>query len=70
MYIGHRWFLPMGHLVRKKGKHFKGKADHRTKPRNQTRDDIFKMVKDMKVIFGKGRGSEPVPKDAQGHAPM
>jgi len=28
------------------------------------------MVKDMKVVFGKGWGSEPVPKDAQGHAPI
>jgi len=28
------------------------------------------MVKDMKVVFGKGWGSKPVPKDAQGHAPM
>jgi len=28
------------------------------------------MVKDMKVVFGKGWGSEHVPKDAQGHAPM
>jgi len=64
MYIGHRRFLPVGHLVRKKGKHFKGKGDHRTKPRNRTREDILEMVKDMKVVFGKGRGSEPLPKDA------
>jgi hypothetical protein len=28
------------------------------------------MVKDVKVIFGKGQCSEPVPKDASGHAPM
>jgi len=70
MYIGHRWFLPVGHPVRKKGEYFKGKADHRTKHRNGTGDDILKMVKDMKVVFGSGRGSEPVPKDAQGHAPM
>jgi len=28
------------------------------------------MVKDVKVIFGKGQGSQPVPKDAAGHAPM
>jgi hypothetical protein len=60
----------VGHPVRKKGKHFKDKADHRTKPYNRTRYDILKMVKDMKVVFGKGWGSEPVPKDAQGHTPM
>ena len=70
MYIGHRRFLHVGHPVRKKGKHFKDKADHRTKPYNRTRYDILKMVKDMKVVFGKGWGSEPVPKDAQGHTPM
>jgi len=28
------------------------------------------MVKDVKVVFGKGQGSQPVPKDAVGHAPM
>jgi hypothetical protein len=28
------------------------------------------MVKDVKVVFGKGQGSEPVSKDASGHAPM
>jgi hypothetical protein len=60
----------MNHQVRKKGKHFKGKPDHRTKPRNRTREDVLDMVKDVKVVFGKGQGSEPVPKDALGHAPM
>jgi hypothetical protein len=28
------------------------------------------MVKDVKVVFGKGPGSEPVPNDTDGHAPM
>ena len=28
------------------------------------------MVKDLNVIFGKGAGREPVPNDANGHAPM
>ena len=28
------------------------------------------MVNDVKVVFGKGPGSEPVPNDDQGHAPM
>jgi len=60
----------MGHPVRKKGKHFNGKVDHRTQPRNRTGDDILEMVKDTKVVFGKGRGSEPIPKVAQGHAAM
>jgi len=54
MYLGHRRFLPVNHPVRKKGKHFKGKADHRIKPFNRTRDDVLKMVKDRKVVSGKG----------------
>ena len=32
VYMGHHRFLPIRHAVRKKGKHFKGQADHRTKP--------------------------------------
>jgi hypothetical protein len=28
------------------------------------------MVKDVQVVFGKGPGSQPVPNDANGHAPM
>jgi len=27
------------------------------------------MVKDVKVVSGKGQGSQPLPKDAVGHAP-
>ena len=56
--------------VRKKGKHFKGKADHLTKPRNRTGEDVLDMVNDVKVVFGKGHGSQPVSNDANGHAPM
>ena len=56
--------------LRKKGKHFKGKADHQTKLGNRTGEDVLNMVKDVKVVFGKAHGSEPVPNDADGHAPM
>jgi hypothetical protein len=70
MYLGYRRFLPRNHQVRKKGKHFKGQAEHRSKPDNRTGEDVFEMVKDVKVVFEKGQGSEPVPKDASGHAPM
>jgi hypothetical protein len=28
------------------------------------------MVNDVKVVFGKGHGIQPVPNDANGHAPM
>jgi hypothetical protein len=70
MYLGHHRFLPANHPVRKKGKHFKGTADHLTKPRNRTSEDVLDMVNDVKVIFGKGHGSQLVPNDANGHAPM
>ena len=48
-------------LLRKKGKHFKGKADHQSKPGNRTSEDVLNMVKDVQVVFGKGPGSQPVP---------
>ena len=60
MYLGHRRFLPLNHQVRKKGKHFKGKPDHRKKPHNRTGEDVLAMVKDVKVVFGKGQGSESI----------
>jgi hypothetical protein len=34
MYLGYRRFLPRNHQVRKKGKHFKGQTEHRSKPDN------------------------------------
>ena len=33
---------------------------NRTKPRNRTGEDVLDMVNDVKVIFGKGHGSQPV----------
>jgi hypothetical protein len=70
VYLGHRRFLQINHVLRKKGKHFKGEADHRKKPRHRTGHDTLDMVKDLKVIFGKSPGGQSVPNDANGHAPM
>ena len=72
MYLGHRRFLNQTHVARKKGKHFQGEADHRKKHVRRTGDDVFAMVKDLDqiVTFGKGPGSQSVPNDADGHAPM
>jgi hypothetical protein len=71
VYMGHRRFLPEKHPLRKKGLHRKGKADHRTKPTPHFKgEEIFEMVKDLRVVCGKGDGSEPVPHDANGCAPM
>ena len=70
VYLGHHRFLPTKHALRKKGKHFKGEADHRKKTVLRTGDDILDMVKDLQVIFGKGPGGQSVPNDAEGRAPM
>ena len=67
MYLGHRRFIPMNHALRKRDKHFKGKAEHRTKPNNHSGEDIFNMVKDVQVVFGKGPSSQHVLNDANGH---
>jgi hypothetical protein len=70
VYLGHRRFLPPRHAIRNKGKHFKGEADPRPKPAHRTGEDVFGMVNDLKVIFGKGPSSQSIPNDANGHAPM
>ena len=46
VYLGHRRFLPTNHQCRKKGKHFKGEADHRKKPAMCTGDHVLAMVND------------------------
>ena len=72
MYPRHRRFLPTNHVARKKGKHFEGEADHRPTPVHRSGDEVFAMVKDLYqiVTFGKGHGSQSVPNDDNGHAPM
>ena len=70
VYLGHRRFLPTRHPVRKKGKHFKGMTDHRRKPVHHTGDDIFGMVKNLEVFFGKDPCGQSVLNDATGHTPM
>nr|AAX94892.1 transposon protein, putative, CACTA, En/Spm sub-class [Oryza sativa Japonica Group]AAX96420.1 transposon protein, putative, CACTA, En/Spm sub-class [Oryza sativa Japonica Group]ABA92931.1 transposon protein, putative, CACTA, En/Spm sub-class [Oryza sativa Japonica Group] len=69
VYMGHRRFLAANHLVRKKRKHFEHKADHRTKPKHRSGKTVFSMVKDLKVVFGKGPGSQPIESE-DGHAAM
>ena len=68
VYLEHRRFLWPKHPLRKRGKHFNDKAD--PKPAERTGADVFNMVKDIKVTFGKGPGGVSVPKDADGRAPM
>jgi hypothetical protein len=71
VYLGHCRFLTTRHPLRKKGKNFRGVADHRPKPELRTGDDLFDMVRDLEVIFGKGPGGQSVLNDvATGHATM
>nr|AAT85225.1 hypothetical protein [Oryza sativa Japonica Group] len=69
VYMGHHRFLAANHPVRKKGKHFEHKADHRTKPKHRSGKTVFAMVKDLKVVFGKGPGSQPIESE-DGHTTM
>ena len=68
VFLGHRRFLWPKHPLRKRGNHFNDKAD--PKPAERTGADVFNMVKDIKVTFGKGPGGVSVPKDADRRAPM
>ena len=70
VYMGHRRFLPLNQALRKRGNHFKGKAEHQIKPDNRSGEDVFNMVNDVQVVFGKGPGSQPIPNNANEHAPM
>jgi hypothetical protein len=68
--MDHYLFLPANHTLRKKDKHFKGKTDHQKKPDNRSGEDVLNMVKDVKVVFGKGPSSQPIPNVAIGYAPL
>jgi hypothetical protein len=70
VYLGHRRFLHIRHPIRKKGKHFKGEADHRKKPIYRIGKDVFGMVSDLEIIFGKGPSGQSVLSDVIGHVPM
>jgi hypothetical protein len=70
MYPYNHHFLPQKHPLEKEGKHFDGKAETRSKPVTRTGGEVFGIVKDLKVIFGKDPGSQPVPNGADKHAPM
>ena len=68
--MGHRRFLLLNHPLRKKGKHFKGEPETRAKPMFRDGKRVFSMIKDVRVVFEKGRGSQQVPNDERGRAPM
>jgi hypothetical protein len=37
---------------------------------HHNRNDVFEIIKDVTVVFGKGLGSEPIPNDDNKHALM
>src|SRR3954462_11333032 len=67
VYLGYHRFLLNLHPIIKKGKHFKSQAEPQRKPVLRTGEEVFGMVKDLEVIFGKGPGSQSVLNDAIGH---
>jgi hypothetical protein len=69
VYMGHHQFLPVKHPIRKRGKHFKGQADHRTKPMHRSGRKVFDMEKNIEVVLAKGPGSQPVTSE-NGMTPM
>jgi hypothetical protein len=70
MYMGHRRFLPLSHPLGGKGKYFKGETKTCAKPMFRDGKRVFSIIKDVHVVFGKGRGSQQVLNDENGHAPM
>jgi len=61
--VSHRGFLPIKHLVRNKGNPFKEEANHYSKPMHCNGKHVFGMIKDLKVVFGKGPGSQLNPSE-------
>ena len=68
--MGHHRFLPLNHPLRRKETHFKEEAETRAKTIFRDGKHVFSMVKDIHVVFGKGRASQQVPNDANSHVPM
>jgi hypothetical protein len=70
VYMGHRRFLPEKHPLRNKVCIGKERLVIVQSPPHFKGEEIFEMVKYLRVVFGKGDSSEPVPHDANGRAPM
>jgi hypothetical protein len=63
-------FFRTGIRLKEKRQAFQWRGKGPVEANRRTGDDLFDMVKDLKVIFGKGPSRQPVPNDADGHAPM
>ncbi|XP_052297276.1 uncharacterized protein LOC127902408 [Citrus sinensis] len=57
-YMGHRRFLPLGHLFRKLKKIFNGKQEWNEPPKTLSGEEIFNMVEDIDIKFGKKKAKK------------
>ncbi|XP_024043030.1 uncharacterized protein LOC112099792 [Citrus clementina] len=57
-YIDHRRFLPLGHLFRKLKKVFNGKQEWNEPPKTLSGEEIFNMVEDIDIKFGKKKAKK------------
>lgn len=65
VYLGYRKFLRKGHPYRSNKRAFDGKVETGSPPKHRTGRQVYEMVKGLRVILGKGRGSTPAPKSNQ-----
>ena len=49
---------------------FQREQETHAKPMFRDGKRVFSMIKDVHVVFGKGRGNQQVSNDENGHAPM
>jgi hypothetical protein len=69
VYIGHWQFLSRKHKYRKMKSHFYNTVEKDSAPKQYTGKLVFEMVKNIKVVFGKGtvkgqkRKKTPTPTD-------
>jgi hypothetical protein len=55
--MGHRRFLRADHAYRKNKKTFDGMIEKHHAPKIHSGEHMFRMVKDLKVVHGKGKGA-------------
>ena len=56
--MGLRRFLPLGHLFWKLKKVFNGKQEWNEPPKNLSGEEIFNMVEDIDIKFGKKKAKK------------
>jgi hypothetical protein len=53
-YMRHLWFLPRKHKYHKMKMHFDNTVEKDSAPKQYTENLVFKMAKNIEVVFGKG----------------